>query len=208
MKLPFHRCVYELSIAQKLNVKVILCPHMRDEYLKWGYLYMDVCIKNIKIRVDSKHAHCSWDPDKNAIHAAIQPFLSLKDGFLEINIIVETFRLEYLLTYRVDKIGFKCHRGKKERVEEYLVSRIILMVETVHSIKADELPKINDYYDESEFETWDNLSEESCEERQESGSVDPVTKAFRDWTNDIKDIITERNSKKSGCLNLFTNNCR
>ena len=81
------------------------------------------------------------------------------------------------------------------------------MVERVHSITTDELPKIDDYYDESEIEKWNNLSDESYEELVESGSPDPVTKAFCDWTNDVKDLISERNSIKSGCLNLFTNYC-
>ena len=90
-----NRCVYEMHVAQKLNVKVKLSPHIKDSDVERVYLYNDVCIKNINIAIDSEHAKCSWDPDKQAIHLAIQS--ESTNGFGTINASVEKIRLDYLL---------------------------------------------------------------------------------------------------------------
>ena len=133
----FDRCVYELHVAKELGVDVQLCPHTKDGFLAWGYLWNDTCIKNIKTKVDSKNAHCSYGPDKDAIHRAIQ------NGFDKINLSVEGLRLDNLLTYKVNKIK----QGKRRAVEKYLVPSITLMVDRVHSITADQLPNFPYLYD-------------------------------------------------------------
>ena len=84
----YHRCVYELFMAQKLEVDVMLCPHISDLDVEWGRLYTDVCIAYIRKEVDSIAAHCSNAFDKEAIHRAI---LKSPYGFEIINKIVETF---------------------------------------------------------------------------------------------------------------------
>ena len=179
-----------MYIAKKFYVVVVLCPHMSDDDLKFGWLEYDVCIKNIKIKVDSRNAYCSWGPDKDAIHAAIG-----KDGFIKVNNVVEGCRLDNLLTYDVDKIeGNKYSNGgikgcKRRAVVSHLVPSITLMVDRVHSITADELPKFDDYYHGSDSE----LS-------------DPI-KAFCEWKEEVKNLIAEKESKENGCLKLFTNNC-
>ena len=66
-------------------------------------------------------------------------------------------------------------------------------MDVYETIKADELPSISDYYDESELETWNNLSRESQRERWES--------EFCDWTKEIENLISERSSKESVCFN-------
>ena len=97
----FHRCVYELFMAHTLEVQVKLCPHISDSDIEYALLDYDVCIANIKEKVDSFAAHCSNKSDKDAIHRAIQqsPY-----RFEIIDKIVETFRSDYALTYKVHKI--------------------------------------------------------------------------------------------------------
>ena len=71
----FHRCVYELFVAQKSGVKVKLCPYVHEYDVKYGNLDADICIsRNIGTRVDSKNLHCSYLAHKIAIHEAIKKF--------------------------------------------------------------------------------------------------------------------------------------
>ena len=95
--------MYELHVAQTLNMIVKLCPHIRDGDVLAGYLDSDVCIKYIENRVDSISAYCSYDPDKQRILKAI--LSQSKDGFDEINASVERIRLWYLLYYPLYKIN-------------------------------------------------------------------------------------------------------
>ena len=171
----FHRCVYELHVAKELGVEVQLCAHMYDIALVTEKLGYDTCIRNIKTKVDSKNAHCSWGPDKEAIHCAIQ------NGFGKIDKSVEGLRLDNLLTYKVKKIkgsSWKSDAGKKRQkrkaVEEYLIPSIILMVDRVYSITAGQLPKFNDFY--------------------EDGGSDPI-KAFCEWRDEVKNLIEQQSSK-------------
>ena len=157
----FDRCVYELHVAKELGVEVQLCAHMYDILLKTGQLQYDTCIKNINTKVDSKNAHCSWGLDKDAIHRAIQ------NGFDKINSSVEGLRLDNLLTYKVKKI----ENRKREAVEDYLIPSITLMVDRVHSITADQLPKFNNYF-----------------------FSDPI-KAFCEWRDEVKNLIEQQSSK-------------
>ena len=94
--------MYELHDAQKMEVKVILCPHIGDGFVWAGMLDYDVCIANINTRVDSKNAFCSWEPNKVLIHEAIKAESS--NGFEDINESVERIRLDCLLNYPVHKI--------------------------------------------------------------------------------------------------------
>lgn len=65
------RCVYELFVAQRLNVKVKLAPYNKDA-LEHGQIERDDCILvTINNRVDSENAECSWGPDKKAIDDTI-----------------------------------------------------------------------------------------------------------------------------------------
>ena len=94
-----------MSEAQRLGVKVILCLHIEDIKRKRGEIELDICYRNIKKIVNSKEAHCSWDPDKKSIHAAIKS--QWPNGFEDINTSVEKIRLEYLLDYPFHEITWK-----------------------------------------------------------------------------------------------------
>ena len=69
--LVFHRCVYEMHIAQKLQKEVFLCPYVDDYDIYCGDLDADVCIANIKTPVNSRDAKCGQESDTNIIHKAI-----------------------------------------------------------------------------------------------------------------------------------------
>ena len=148
----FHRCNYELHVAQKLKVKVMLSLHISDNFIEYGYLGYDVCIANINSAVDSEKAHCSWQPDKESIHAAIKSSQSPK-GFDDINASVERMWLEYLLDYPVEKVKGSYNEetdedysdGGRYSIETCLVPSIITMINRVHSIAADEIPKFEEY---------------------------------------------------------------
>ena len=87
--------------AQRLGVKVTLCPYINDADVKYGKLDQDVCIKNIKTPVDSENAYCGQESDKKQIHAAI---CNSENGFKGINASVKRIRIEYLMNYPVNKI--------------------------------------------------------------------------------------------------------
>ena len=174
-KIPsFHRCVYELHVAKELGVDVQLCAHIDDDYFRWGLLHLDTCIENIETKVDSKNAHCSYGPDREAIHRAIQ------NGFDKINLSVEGLCLDNLLTYKVKEIkggeewqsDAERKEQKRKAVEDHLIPSITLMVDRVHPISADQLPKFNAVYDGS----------------------DPI-EAFFEWRDEVKNVIEQQSSK-------------
>ena len=192
----FHRCDYELHTAMKLKVKVLLSPHIYDSSVRGGYLNDDTCIANINIPIDSENALCSWEPDRKAIHAAIKSESS--KGFDHINSSVEKIRLEYLLNYPVEKIESSCNEETDEEfedgryaIETYLVANITMMMNRVHSIPADEIPKFNDSHE------------------TQSGSSD-VKDLFREWTEVVEFLINNKKStkKKNDFISYFKNCCR
>lgn len=180
-----------MFFAQKLDVKVRLCPYIHENTVKLGDLnnsaWGDLCIVNIVTNVDSEKAICSWEPDKEAIHSTIR--LEFSNGFNEINKSVEKVRLQYLLEYPVDKItgfhvGFSAeddHNSKPEMIKrqrdaiKILFFAITTMVNRVYSIVDNEIPKFED------FET-------------KSGLLEPM-EMFREWKEVIEKII-HREEKK------------
>ena len=170
---------------------------MWDGYVMRGELDQDVCIKNINKSIDSEKAHCSWDSDRNAIHAAIKSLSS--NGFDELNKIVEMIRLAYLLEYPVRKItGYESVRdnsesAKEERrrkaVEKYLVPSITTVLRRAHSIADDEIP------------AFENV-------KTQSDSTEPI-EVFLEWKKLVEFIIANKTSKQSDdFLTYITNCCR
>ena len=162
---------------------VKLSPHIYDQDVEQGFLHFDVCISNIRTRVDSKNANCSWGPDKLAIHNAIK--LLSSNGFDIINRVVELIRLMYLLNYPVHLIkgsSYSSEIEKKERrkfaVENHLVPSIVTMLQRVYSIAPSEVPN---------FKTDETQSELS----------EPI-EVFLEWKKIIEALIEEKNrSNKS-----------
>ena len=172
---------------------------MWDGYVVSGALDKDVCIKNINKSIDSENAHCSWDSDRNAIHAAIKSLSS--NGFDKLNKIVEMIRLAYLLEYPVRKITghndipwlSNLESDKEDRrrraVEEYLVPSITSVFRRVHSIADNEIPSFENVKTQSE-------------------STEPI-EVFLEWKKLVEFIIANKTSKQSDdFLTYITNCCR
>ena len=98
---------------------------------------------------------------------------------------MEIIRLNYLLGYPVQRI--KNEKNKRNAVE-LLASKIILMVDRVHSF-GDELPDFKEY----------------CE-AESSGSE--AVNLFCEWRDDVENILKERSQKIQGFMGLIINCCR
>lgn len=157
-------CLYEISLAQKLNVNIKLSSIIHDINVKNGNLGRDDCIPNVDNPVDSKNAVCTEERDKEAIHTAI--LSQSQNGFEEVNAIIEEIRLQYLLNYSAVQ---RVERNRKEAVE-LLASKISLIVERVYSFSnSGGLPNINNYL--------------------EAKSESQATAAFDEWKKDIENCI-------------------
>ena len=188
----FHRCDYELHTAMKLKVKVLLSPHIADGAVRYGWLYKDVCISNIDTAIDSERAICSWQPDKESIHAAIKS--ESPKGFEDINSSVEKIRLDYLLDYPVEKIKRSWNEETREyddgryAIETYIVPSIITVINRIHSIHADEIPNYEEY--------GTTLSDSS----------DPKA-VFRQWTEVVKFLINNKSPPNKNDFISYIKNC-
>ena len=176
----FHRCVYEMYVAQTLDKEVILCPYVHDNHVELGYLEFDVCIANINIPVNSRDAKCGLESDMIRIHAAI--LSKSQKAFEDIDASVEGIRLNKLLKYDFEKIeGFEqiscynnCYDGQKNvrrKAVKLLASSITIMVKRVHSLKV---PNFNIYL----IKSW------LC------GVSEPID-VFRKWNEDVKNLISK-----------------
>merc|ERR1739848_325532 len=94
-------CIYELFIASNVGVPVTLCPFIRGDYLKFGWLHEDVCIVKIGEKIYSQTARCGNPnnlPNKDEI-AIRETINQTKDKFRSVDEAVELIRLFYLLHY-------------------------------------------------------------------------------------------------------------
>ncbi len=97
-----NRCVFELHIAQTLNVPVELRPFISKDDERDGKLEKDACVSRLGTAVDCASAYVSMKSDRRSIHEAITR--DSANGFDTVNQAVEMIRLEYLLNYPIANI--------------------------------------------------------------------------------------------------------
>ena len=78
--------------------------------------------------------------------------------------------------------------GRRYAFETYLVANITMMMNRVHSIPADEIPKFNDSHE------------------TQTGSSD-VKDLFREWTEVVEFLINNKNPQKKNDFISYIKNC-
>ena len=53
-----------MHYAINLGVPVRLCPHISPDALERGQVEEDICVAQVKVRVDSNEAHCGFAADE------------------------------------------------------------------------------------------------------------------------------------------------
>ena len=90
-----------MHYAIDLGVTVRFCPHISPSALEHGQVHEDVCVAQVKVRVDSNEAHCGFAAYETSIRNDIT---SSANGFGLVDESVERIRLSYLATYPTDLI--------------------------------------------------------------------------------------------------------
>jgi len=102
-------CVYEMYVARKLGVNVMLCPYGGDLGEYGDELENNICIGNISEKVDSVLARCGHpnkpiNEDERTIRHVINQSLR---SFEAVDEAVELIRLQYLLNYPTETIIYE-----------------------------------------------------------------------------------------------------
>ena len=97
-----------MHYAINLGVPVRLCPHISPHALRDGRVEEDICVAQVKVRVDSNEAHCGFAADETSIRNDIT---SSANGFGLVDASVERIRLSYLATYPTDSIKWFRWKG-------------------------------------------------------------------------------------------------
>ena len=112
-----------MFVAHKLKKDVQLCTQMDYEKAR-----DDICVKSIKIAINSQNAFCSNGSDMTSIHEAIQKNNPSQNGFNGMNRAVERIWLDYLFKYQVIDLEFRITRFSEMMVINYPLRYLTILM--------------------------------------------------------------------------------